>query len=95
MEYSGADAVTEYSLYMMPGSKGLNPHELAHKWMKNLGTRPQYEHKSGMVIPRYANIWGIVGVRSTKQSAGIIKHLYSKDARVQRSDRHLNQGAEL
>ena len=24
----------------MPGSKGLNPHELAHKWMKDLGTRP-------------------------------------------------------
>ena len=22
---------------MMPGSKGLNPHELAHKWMKDLG----------------------------------------------------------
>ena len=22
---------------MMPGSKGLNPHELAHKWMKTLG----------------------------------------------------------
>ena len=42
--------------YMMPGSKGLNPHELAHKWMKDLGTRPKYEHKSGMVIPRYANI---------------------------------------
>ena len=40
----------------MPGSKGLNPHELAHKWMKDLGTRPKYEHKSGMAIPRYANI---------------------------------------
>ena len=24
----------------MLGSKGLNPHELAHKWMKDLGTRP-------------------------------------------------------
>ena len=42
---------------MMPGSKGLNPHELAHKWMKDLGTRPQYEPKSGMTIPRYANNW--------------------------------------
>ena len=40
MEYSGADTVTEYSLYMMPGSKGLNPHELAHQWMKNLGFSP-------------------------------------------------------
>ena len=25
---------------MMPGSKGLKPHELAHKWLKDLGTRP-------------------------------------------------------
>ena len=39
----------------MPGSKGLSPHELAHKWVKDLGTRPPYEHKSGMIIPRYAN----------------------------------------
>ena len=41
----------------MPGSKGLNPHELDHKWMKDLGIRPQYEPKSGMTIPRYANNW--------------------------------------
>nr|DAU36692.1 MAG TPA: hypothetical protein [Caudoviricetes sp.] len=27
---------------MMPGSKGLNPLELAHKWMKGLWTRPQH-----------------------------------------------------
>ena len=39
----------------MPGSKGLNPHELAHRWMKDLGTRSDMEHKSGMIIPRYAN----------------------------------------
>ena len=38
----------------MPGSKGLSPHELAHKWVKDLLTRPD-EHKSGMIIPRYAN----------------------------------------
>ena len=24
----------------MPGSKGLSPHELAHKWVKDLMTRP-------------------------------------------------------
>ena len=24
----------------MPGTKDLNPHELAHKWMKDLETRP-------------------------------------------------------
>ena len=41
---------------MIPGSKGLNPHELAHRWVKDIGTRPRYEHKSGMIIPRYANI---------------------------------------
>ena len=28
---------------MMPGSKGLNSHELAHKWMKDLETRPDME----------------------------------------------------
>ena len=47
MEYSGADTVTEYSLYMMPGAKGLNPHELARKWMKDLGTRPDMSIKVG------------------------------------------------
>ena len=31
----------------------------------------QYEHKSGMIVPRYANMGRIVGVRSTEQSAGI------------------------
>jgi len=25
---------------MMPGSKGLKPHELAHKWLKDLGAAP-------------------------------------------------------
>lgn len=25
---------------MIPGSKGLNQHELAHMWVKDLGTRP-------------------------------------------------------
>ena len=32
---------------MMPGSKGLNPHELAHKWMKDLGIRPNMSLKVG------------------------------------------------
>ena len=26
-------------IYMISGSKGLNSHELAHKWVKDLGTR--------------------------------------------------------
>ena len=32
---------------MMPGSKGLNPHELAHKWMKDLWIRPNMSLKVG------------------------------------------------
>ena len=32
---------------LMPGSKGLNPHELAHRWMKDLGTRPDMSIKVG------------------------------------------------
>ena len=43
----------------MPGSKGLIPHELAHKWVKDLGTRDI------QILGR------IVGVRSTKQFVGI------------------------
>ena len=35
------------SYSMMPGSKGLNPHELAHRWMKDLGTRPDMSIKVG------------------------------------------------
>jgi len=40
---------------MMSGDKGLNPHELAHKWVKDLGTRARYSHKSGTEVLRYAN----------------------------------------
>ena len=74
---------------MMPGSKGLNPHELAHKWMKDLGTRPDMEQNIQWMFvllrPKRSvdikvgrkhhdmRIAGrIVGVRSTKQSVGII-----------------------
>ena len=32
---------------LMPGSKGLNPHELAHKWVKDLMTRPDIRIKVG------------------------------------------------
>jgi hypothetical protein len=45
---------------LMQGSKGLKPHELAHKWLKDLGTRPDMR-----ILGR------IVGVQSTEQSAGI------------------------
>ena len=43
----------------MPGSKGLISHELAHKWVKDLGTRDI------QILGR------IVGVHSTEQFAGI------------------------
>ena len=32
---------------MMSGDKGLNPHELAHKWVKDLETRPNMSKKVG------------------------------------------------
>ena len=72
MEYSGADTVTEYSLYMMPGAKGLNPHELACKWMKDLGTRPNMSIKVKRKLHDMRIVDRIVGVHRTKQSAGII-----------------------
>ena len=32
---------------MIQGPKGLSPHELAHKWVKDLGTRPDIRIKVG------------------------------------------------
>lgn len=32
---------------MMPGAKSLNPHELAHMWMKDLLPRPDMSIKVG------------------------------------------------
>ena len=32
---------------MMPGEEGLSPHELAHKWVKDLRTRPDMSIKVG------------------------------------------------
>ena len=31
----------------MPGAKGLKPHELAHKWVKDLAPRPDMSIKAG------------------------------------------------
>ena len=31
-------AVSLFLILLMPGSKGLNPHELAHRWVKDLVT---------------------------------------------------------
>lgn len=57
---------------MIPGSKGLNPHELAHKWMKDLGIRPNMSLKVGWQSHDMRIIGRIVGVQSTEQSVGII-----------------------
>ena len=35
----------------MLGSKGLNPLELAHRWVKDLGTRPDIRIKVGAFPP--------------------------------------------
>ena len=51
-------------------SKGMNPHELDHKRMKGLETRPQHEHESGAHASRYANAVG--RVHSTEQSVIMI-----------------------
>ncbi len=55
----------------MIGSKGLNPHELAHRWVKDLGTRPDMSIKVGCQSHDMRILGRIVGVRSTEQSAGI------------------------
>ncbi len=56
---------------MMPGSKGLSPHELAHRWVKDLRTRPDMSIKVGRKHHDMRILGRIVGVRSTEQSAGI------------------------
>ena len=39
--------VSLHCYYKIPGSKGLNPHELAHKWVKDLRTRPDMSIEAG------------------------------------------------
>ena len=56
---------------MMPGSKGLNPHELAHKRVKDLGIRPDMSIKVGWQSHDMRILGRIVRVRSTKQFVGI------------------------
>ena len=58
---------------MMPGSKGLNPHELAHKWVKDLGTRPNMSIKTGTSADKAAGVLFFVCF-SQKENA-IIVHL--------------------
>ena len=56
----------------MPRSKGLSPHELAHKWVKDLGTRPDMSIKVGCISHDMRISGRIVRVRSTEQSVDII-----------------------
>ena len=56
---------------MMPGGKGLSPHELAHKRVKDLGPRPDMSIKVGWQSHDMRILGRIVGVRSTEQSVGI------------------------
>ena len=55
----------------MSGSKGLTPHELAHRWVKDLGTRPDMSIKVERMLHDMRILGRIVGVRSTEQSVGI------------------------
>ena len=43
-----------YFYIMIPGSKGINPHELAHRWVKDLGTPHRYQSR-GLLTPTSYN----------------------------------------
>ena len=60
----------------IPGYKGRNPHELAHKWMEDLGTRNGMSIKVGWKSHDMRITMRIVGVRSTEQSDGIAVMIY-------------------
>ncbi len=49
---------------MIPGSKGLSPHELAHRWVKDLRTRPDMSIKVGRKHHDMRMVGKIVGARS-------------------------------
>ena len=49
---------------MIPGSKGLNPHELAHMWVNDLVTRPNMSIKVGRKHHDMRMLGRIVGARS-------------------------------
>ena len=63
----------------MPGSKGLTPHALAHKWMKDLGLRPDMEQNIQwmfVLLRPKRSVERIVEVRRTEQSVGIILYYF-------------------
>ena len=49
---------------MIPGSKGLSPHELAHRWVKDLRPRPDMSIKVGRKHHDMRMFGMIVGARS-------------------------------
>ena len=57
---------------MIPESKSLHLHELVHRQMPGLETRPDMSIKVGCESHDMRIGAMIVGVRSTKQSSGII-----------------------
>ena len=59
-----------FLIYMIQGSKGLSPHELAHRWAKKLGTRPDMSIKVGCQSHDMRILGRIVRARSAEQSVG-------------------------
>ncbi len=68
---------------MMPGSKGLSPHELAHKWAKGLGTRPDMSIKAVRKRRDMRMAGRIARAHSAKQSVGISHHYLINSTRRQ------------
>ena len=57
---------------MLPGLKGLSPHELVHKRVKDFGTRSGMSIKVGCISHDMRILGRSAGVQSTEQSAGIL-----------------------
>lgn len=57
---------------MMPGSKGLSPHEFTRMGVKDLGSRPDMSIKVGCISHDMRILGRIVRVHSTEQSVSII-----------------------
>ena len=63
----------------MPGLKGLNPQELAHRWVKDLGTRPNMSMKVERKLHDMRILGRIVEVRSTEQ---FVWHLLTPTSKI-------------
>ena len=60
-----AEILQDLHILMIPGSKGLNPHELAQMWVNVLETRQNMSLKVGRKHHDMRIFCRIVGVRST------------------------------